>query len=108
MRRRILIWSDNPTLTPRSARWATLGLAVFHPKLPLFLLLAVFAAAGCTQPEPVGPNVNLSGYSQAFKDGWAAGCKTARGRATKDDARMRSDVDYRQGWEDGSSVCSKR
>jgi hypothetical protein len=52
--------------------------------------------------------VNLSGYSQAFKDGWAAGCKTARGRATKDDARMRSDVDYRQGWDDGSSVCAKR
>jgi hypothetical protein len=71
-------------------------------------LLAAFAAAGCSQPKPAGPNVNLSGYSQAFKDGWAAGCKTVRGRATKDDARMRSDVDYRQGWEDGSSVCAKR
>ena len=73
-----------------------------------FLLIVLVAAAGCGQPKPVGPAVNLSGYSQAFKDGFAAGCKTARGTPTKDEARMRSESDYKLGWEDGSSVCAKR
>jgi hypothetical protein len=73
---------------------------------PLVLLLLV--AGGCSQPQPVGPTVNLSGYSQPFKDGFAAGCKTARGNPTKDAERHRSDTDYRLGWEDGLSVCAKK
>jgi hypothetical protein len=52
--------------------------------------------------------VNLSGYSQPFQDGFAAGCKTARGIPTKDAERHRSDTDYRLGWDDGLSVCTKR
>lgn len=74
---------------------------------PLLTLLCLFAA-GCSQPKPVGPTFNLSGYSQPFKDGFAAGCKTARGTATKDAARIQSDTDYRLGWDDGNSVCAKR
>lgn len=70
--------------------------------------VVLLVATGCSQPKPVGPTVNLSGYSQAFKDGFAAGCKTARGNATKDTERHRSDSDYRLGWEDGLSVCTKR
>ena len=71
-------------------------------------VLELLVATGCSQPKPVGPTVNLSGYSQAFKDGFAAGCKTARGNATKDAERHGSDTDYRLGWEDGLSVCTKR
>lgn len=71
-------------------------------------VLALLVVTGCGQPRPVGPTVNLSGYSQAFKDGFAAGCKTARGNPTKDAERHRSDTDYRLGWEDGLSVCTKR
>lgn len=52
--------------------------------------------------------MNLSGYSQAFKDGFAAGCKTARGTPTKDAERHRADTDYRFGWEDGLGICAKR
>jgi len=70
--------------------------------------VVLFGAVACTQPRPVGPTVNLSGYSQAFKDGFAAGCKTARGNPTKDAERQRSDTDYRLGWDDGLSVCAKR
>jgi hypothetical protein len=74
-----------------------------------FLLVLAIIAAGCSHPKPVvPPTVNLAGYSQAFKDGFAAGCKTARGTATKDEARMRSDTDYKIGWEDGTSICAKR
>jgi len=72
---------------------------------PLVLLLV---ATGCSQPKPVGPSVNLSGYSQPFQDGFAAGCKTARGIPTKDAERHRADTDYRLGWDDGLSVCTKR
>jgi len=77
--------------------------------LRCFLVALAVVAVGCSQPKPVvGPNVNLAGYSQAFKDGFAAGCKTARGSAAKDEARMRSDTDYKLGWDDGASVCAKR
>ncbi len=76
---------------------------------PPFFLLVLLTAVGCSQPKPVvGPSVNLSGYSQPFKDGFAAGCKTARGTATKDEARMRAETDYKLGWDDGVSVCAKR
>jgi hypothetical protein len=74
----------------------------------LSALVVSLAAVGCSQPQPVGPTVNLSGYSQPFKDGFAAGCKTARGTPTKDAERHRSDPDYRLGWEDGLSVCAKK
>lgn len=77
--------------------------------IPVLLALPCLVVAGCARPKPVvGPTVNLSGYSQAFKDGFAAGCKTARGNMTKDETRMRSDADYKLGWDDGNSVCAKR
>lgn len=77
------------------------------PPTPLVLLVVCVAA--CSQPRPVGPTaVNLSGYSQPFKEGFAAGCKTARGTPTKDEVRFRSDADYKLGWDDGVSVCGRR
>lgn len=72
-------------------------------------LVVLAIVAGCSHPKSVvPPTVNLAGYSQAFKDGFAAGCKTARGTATKDEGRIRSDTDYKLGWEDGTSICAKR
>lgn len=66
------------------------------------------AEAPPPRAAPPAP-VNLSGYSPAFKQGYADGCATARGGATqRDEARYRSDSDYMMGWGDGNSVCRTR
>lgn len=80
------------------------------------LLLIGCAQEGVRAPEtprppaqrPAPPPVNLSGYSAAFKEGFQAGCDTARGRARRDEGRMQSDPQYAQGWQDGRSICAKR
>lgn len=65
--------------------------------------------AGCAGAPPPEKSVNLSGYSQAFKQGYAEGCDSARGpRITKDDARFREDADYMMGWNDGYGICRRR
>jgi len=80
-------------------------------------------AAGCAQQAPrpdepvkppppaarsAPPPINLSGYSAAFKEGFQAGCDTARGSARRDETRMHSDAQYAQGWEDARAICAKR
>jgi hypothetical protein len=87
------------------------------------LAAAVLLLAGCAQefvrkpgppsqpappPRPAPPPINLSGYSAAFKEGFQAGCDTARGVARRDEQRMQSDPQYAQGWQDGRSICAKR
>jgi hypothetical protein len=52
--------------------------------------------------------VNLSGYSAAFKEGFAEGCDTARGSARRDEKRFGADAQYAQGWQDGKAICGKR
>jgi len=68
-------------------------------------------AAGCTglprtEEPPAGQQagartarpaaVNLSGFSPAFRQGYAAGCDSANaGVAPRDDARLQGDADYR-------------
>jgi hypothetical protein len=78
---------------------------------------AALLCIGCAQqsvrapepaPRPAPPPVNLSGYSAAFKEGFQAGCDTARGRSHRDESRMQSDAQYAQGWQDGRSICAKR
>jgi glucose/arabinose dehydrogenase len=60
------------------------------------------------QPQPQ-PRVNLSGYSAAFKQGYADGCDSARSLLTrKDGRRFQSDGDYAMGWKDGHSICERR
>lgn len=59
-------------------------------------------------PRPAPPPVNLSGYSAAFKQGFQAGCDTARGSPRRDEQRMQSDEQYARGWQDGRSICAKR
>jgi hypothetical protein len=48
---------------------------------------------------------NLTGYSAAFKQGYADACASPRRR---DESRLKSDNDYSMGWTDGSSVCRAR
>jgi hypothetical protein len=56
-----------------------------------------------SSPSPA-PRYNLSGYSQAFKEGYADACaRPARQNAE----RYKADDDYRMGWGDGSSFCKK-
>jgi hypothetical protein len=55
-----------------------------------------------------GPNVNLSGYPPAFKDGFRDGCDSLRGNYRRDGARFGKDNDYTLGWQDGYSICGRQ
>ena len=91
-------------------------------KCVILLLVLAVAATGCaTGPRPSGPQpqdssapqpqprVNLSGYSSAFKQGYADGCDSARSLLTrKDGRRFQNDADYAMGWKDGHSICERR
>jgi hypothetical protein len=82
---------------------------------PPFLLAACAsvsppAASPVTQSGNPNPpaNVNLSGYPLEFRQGYADGCTSARGPAQRDETRYKADSQYRQGWEDGKSICQRR
>ena len=87
-------------------------------------LIAVGAAliAGCagqqtgpTQPgeapppTAAKPGINLSGYSPAFRAGYADGCNSVDAGARKrDEARFKAETDYAQGWRDGNDICKRK
>lgn len=74
-------------------------------------MACVLALAGCAQQptkSTAKPAVNLSGYSPAFKEGFAAGCDTAKGHPRGDERRFNDEVQYARGWEDGRSICARR
>lgn len=73
-------------------------------------ILALALAAGCTsQPAPAPqPEVNLSGYPSAFRDGYADGCASVNAARQRDEARFMSDANYAQGWRDGYDICRRR
>jgi hypothetical protein len=79
------------------------------PHVRILALLGALALCGCAQQQSVrpGPNVNLSGYSPEFKQGYADGCASAQGSPTRDAARFRSDAAYARGWQDGKSICGR-
>ena len=60
------------------------------------------SSAPAATPPPA-PRVNLTGYSAAFKQGYADAC--AKRRSAE---RFKSEVDYSMGWQDGSSACRSR
>ena len=67
------------------------------------------------QSEPVPPpasrplpNVNLSGYPPAFKQGFRDGCDSFRGNYRRDASRFNSDNNYTIGWQDGFSICRRQ
>lgn len=61
-----------------------------------------------TRPRSAPPPVNLTGYSAAFKAGFADGCETARGNARRDEQRFAAESQYARGWQDGKAICGKR
>jgi len=74
-------------------------------------MACVLALAGCAQQparSDAKPPVNLSGYSPAFKEGFAAGCDTAKGQRRRDERRFNDEAQYARGWEDGRSICARR
>lgn len=74
-------------------------------------MLAVLALTACTSPPvatPAKPNVNLSGYPPEFRQGYADGCNSVRGRMVRDEMRMKGDIQYASGWRDGNDICRRR
>jgi hypothetical protein len=51
------------------------------------------------------PRYNLTGYSAAFKQGYADACATPRRRNAE---RFKAEMDYSMGWQDGQSACRAR
>jgi hypothetical protein len=66
--------------------------------------------AACTAaPGPKPPQVNLGGYSEAFKQGYAEGCESAGARSQRrNESRYKTEADYMMGWNDGYSACRRR
>jgi hypothetical protein len=63
--------------------------------------------SGAATPRAT-PNVNLSGYPPAFKDGFSDGCDSLRGNYRRDASRFGKDNDYTLGWQDGYSICGRQ
>lgn len=75
------------------------------------VLGAVGALGACAQQStPAKPGINLAGFPPEFREGYSDGCNSARAvvGAKKDDARMKSDPQYAQGWRDGYDVCKRK
>jgi hypothetical protein len=85
------------------------GVSVRRSRLPWRLaVLAVLATAGCAPSKPPPPQVNLTGFPPAFRDGYAAGCDSARrGTTQRDEKRFAQDRQYAAGWRDGLDACGK-
>jgi len=72
------------------------------------------SAPGSTTPPVAGPttrplpNVNLSGYPPAFREGFRDGCDSFRGTSRRDGNRFAKDNDYTIGWQDGFSICRRQ
>jgi len=56
------------------------------------------------------PAVNLAGFPPAFRDGYAAGCDSAKrgDAARRDEHRIAQDRQYAAGWRDGFDMCKKK
>jgi hypothetical protein len=70
-------------------------------------------APGQSKPAPPPatrslPNVNLSGYPPAFREGFRDGCDSFRGNYRRDGTRFNKDNDYTIGWQDGFSICRRQ
>jgi hypothetical protein len=83
-------------------------------RVRLVVILATALVAGCAgeppqkAPTAAAPGVNLSGYSLAFREGYADGCNSVNAAAKRDAKRYKSDQDYAQGWRDGYDSCRRR
>jgi hypothetical protein len=67
----------------------------------------IIGCAGGGPPPPA--RVNLAGFPPAFRDGYSAGCDSAKRRATRrDEARFKTDRQYANGWRDGFDACTRQ
>jgi hypothetical protein len=76
-----------------------------------FIMIAAALAVGCASepaPTPEAPGVNLSGYPQAFRAGYADGCNSVKAARKRDETRFKADAEYTQGWRDGYDICARR
>lgn len=72
--------------------------------------LGALLLGGCAylQPAPPEAHVNLAGYSASFRQGYADGCDSTGAFGQRREERLyKTDADYRAGWDDGFSVCSR-
>lgn len=80
--------------------------------LPAGMLVAAAGCAtwtpGTSAPRQAQPQVNLSGYSAAFREGYNDGCESARATLRRNEQRYLSESDYKMGWNDGHSICQRR
>ena len=73
------------------------------------LALLVAGCAATEQEKPKPAQVNLGGYSDTFKQGYADGCDSAGGhRQRRNESRYKTEADYMMGWNDGYSACQRR
>lgn len=73
------------------------------------MLMLVGCVGMSTSSPSRPPNINLSGYPPAFREGYLDGCETARALigVRKDERRFKSDPQYAQGWRDGHDICKR-
>lgn len=71
------------------------------------LCVLVLLGACATRQAPAR-RVNQSGYSAAFKQGYADGCDSVQSTRRRDERRYRGETDYMMGWNDGYSACGRR
>ena len=83
---------------------------MFGHKTTGVLILAAALLGACAAPKPPPPNVNLTGFPPAFRDGYADGCRSAKPGAARrrDESRFAQDAQYASGWRDGYDICRKR
>lgn len=118
---------------PKRGRRKTVGACVpkmksegMHGVFAVAMLIALLVAllAGCESlsperkpakdstgsPVPSKPSdrVNLSGYSPAFRQGYADGCDSAGASRRRDEKRYKAETDYMMGWNDGNSACLRK
>jgi len=81
-----------------------------HAARCIAALLLSALAGGCAPAKPPPSAVNLSGFPPAFRDGYAAGCDSAKrgGAPRRDETRFAQDRQYAAGWRDGLDVCKKK
>jgi hypothetical protein len=67
----------------------------------------VALVAACAGSPSPARQVNLSGYSPTFKQGYADGCDSVGAERRRDEQRYKKDADYMMGWNDGNSICAQ-
>jgi len=74
------------------------------------IVVAATILTACTTPQTQEPELNLSGYPPAFRDGYKDGCKSTRAATDRqrDEDRFKADSMYAAGWRDGFDICSNK